>query len=371
MTTLIFDENDIFNFESEECKRRMSANGDILKKSNVRQVLLVHGTFAGDDPLGLLKWVEQIEKNLLEPIEKKMMRDSTSITDLLKNQQKSLLDHLAKDVGNYTPEYAEAFGKALDHEITCQRFIWSSGNYHLARLKGTVELAQELAKIITENKILESERILLLGHSHAGQLFALLTTFLENGDKAQHLYGIMDKSKQLGKKDELLSNLEKIKTADLDIVTFGTPVRYSWGEYKKYRLMAIVNHRSPVDISGLLSTRDGDYVQQWGAEGTDVLPPDEKDLNDKFDAILDKGRDISLLINSLKHTDRKDPHYANGKTVSETFRVDYKDDASSLLDKLDVTHCVKTLFGHGVYTETRAMLFNTDIIIENLYKSTG
>jgi hypothetical protein len=228
-----------------------------------------------------------------------------------------------------------------------------------------------LAKIITENKILESERILLLGHSHAGQLFALLTTFLENGDKAQHLYGIMDKSNQLGKRDELLSNLEKIKTANLDIVTFGTPVRYSWGEYTKYRLMAIVNHRSPVNISGLLSTRDGDYVQQWGAEGTDVLPPDEKDINDKFDAILDKGRDISLLINSLKHTDRKDPHYANGKTVCETFRVDYKDDASSLLDKLDVTHCVKTLFGHGVYTEMRAMLFNTDIIIENLYKSMG
>ena len=360
MTTLIFDESEIFNFETDACKRRMSTNGDILKKNNVRQVLLVHGTFAGNDALGLF--------SLLEPIEQKLTK-STFITDKLKSHGKSLLDHLAKDIGNYTPEYEKTFSNALDHGITCKLFTWGSGNFHLARLKGTVELAQELANIITRNKILETERILLQGHSHAGQLFALLTTFLENSEKAQQLYEIMDKSKHLGKRDELLGNLEKIKMVNLDIVTFGTPVRYSWGEYTKYRLIAIVNHRSPVNIDGLLSTRDGDYVQQWGAEGTDVLPPDEKDLNDKFDAILDKGRDIPALIDSLEHTDRKQPHDANGRTVGKTLLVDYKDNASSLLEHLDITHCVKTLFGHGVYTETRAMLFNTDIIVENLYKS--
>ena len=360
MATLIFDESE--EFESAGWKQQMSANGDILKKNNVRQVLLVHGTFAGNDALGLFNW--------LEPIEEKLT-GSTFITAKLKSQGKSLLDHLAKDIGNYTPEYAEAFSNGLDHAITCQLFTWGSGDFHLARLKGAIELAQKLADIIAQNNIQEAERILLLGHSHAGQLFALLTTFLENGEKAQLLYEIMDKSDHLGKKDELLSNLEKIKTTNLDIVTFGTPVRYSWGEYMKYRLMAIVNHRSPVNIDGLLSTRDGDYVQQWGAEGTDVLPPDEIKLNDELDTILDKGRDIPALIDSLEHKDRKHPHYANGKAVSETFLINYKDNASSLLEHLDITHCVKTLFGHGIYTGTKAMLFNTDIIIENLYKSPG
>lgn len=360
MTILTFDETEVF--ESAEWKQRMSVNGDILEKNNVRQVLLVHGTFAGDDAIGLF--------NLLGPIEENLT-GSTFITNKLKSQGKSLLDHLAKDVGNYTPEYAEIFGKALDQDIACKRFIWSSGDFHLARLQGAVDLAQELADIIARKKILETERILLMGHSHAGQLFALLTTFLENGEIAQQLYNIINKSEQLGKRDDLISNLKKIKTVNLDIVTFGTPVRYSWGEYTKYRLMAIVNHRSPVNIGGLLSTRDGDYVQQWGAEGTDVPPPEEIELNDELDAILDKGRDISLLIESLKYTDRKHPHYANGKTVSETFLVDYKDNASSLLEYLDITHCVKTLFGHGVYTETKAMLFNTDIIIKNLYNYPG
>jgi hypothetical protein len=361
MATLIFDESEVFG--SDEWKHRMSANGAVLKKNNVRQVLLVHGTFVGNDALGLFNWLEPIEK---------LLSGYTFITAKLKSQGKSLVDYLSKDIGNYTPEYAKAFSNGLDHEITCQRFTWSSGDFHLARLKGTVELAQNLAGIIFQNDLQETERILLLGHSHAGQLFALLTTFLENGEKAQQLYKIMDKSKDLNKKEELLSNIEKIKSANLDIVTFGTPVRYSWGEYNKYRLMAIVNHRSPVNIDGLLSTRDGDYVQQWGAQGTDVLPPlDEIKLNDELDTILDKGRDSPALIDNLQHKDRKHPHYVNGDTVSETFLVNYKDNASSLLEHLDITHCVKTLFGHGVYTEARAMLFNTDIIIENLYKFPG
>jgi hypothetical protein len=364
MTNLIFDKSEVFDFKSPECKRRMLANGNILKKNNVRHVLLVHGTFVGDNALGFF--------DLLEPIEKKLT-GSTDKTNTLKNLEKSLVGVIAKDLGNYTPGYAKIFSDALDHEVTCELFTWGSGNYHLARLKGAVELAQELANLITQKNIETTEKILLLGHSHAGQLFALLTTFLENGKRAQQLYTIMGKSKQLGKKEELLSNLDKIKTVNLDIVTFGTPVRYSWGEYDKYRLMAIVNHRPPgsqASIPGVLSTEGGDYIQQWGAEGTDLLPPDEKELNDQLDAILDKGRDISLLIESLKHTDRKQPHNANGKTIGKTLLVDYKDNAS-LLEHLDITHCVKTLFGHGVYTEMRAMLFNTDIIVDNLYKFPG
>jgi hypothetical protein len=158
---------------------------------------------------------------------------------------------------------------------------------------------------------------------------------------------------------------------NLDIVTFGTPVRYVWGDYKKYRLMAIVNHRSPVTMRGLLTTKNGDYVQQWGVEGTDMFPPDEKKLNDEFDAILDQGRDIPALIDSLKNKNRRQARTANNTPVGKTLLVDYKDNADTLLKRLDITHCVKTLFGHGVYTETKAMLFNIDTIIENLYQSSS
>ena len=353
MTTLTFDEDEIF--ETDEWKQKMSENGGILKINNVRLVMLVHGTFAGDDALGLF--------DLLEPINK-------TLADTLRKNGKALINKLAKDVGNYTPEYAKALGNALD--LACDLFIWSSGNFHLARLNGTLELAQKLAKIITENKILGHERILLLGHSHAGQLFALLTTFLANDEQARRLYDIMENYEDLRKDlKKFIGFLEIIKTVNLDFVTFGTPVRYSWGEYEKSRLMAIVNHRSNVRLSGLLSTRDGDYVQQWGVEGTDILPPPDKiKSNDEFDAVLDKGRDTSLLVASVAREERSDPKYASGNTVSETFLVNYKDNAPFqiyLLNPFSIPHCVKTLFGHGVYTKKSTMLFNMNIIVKNWY----
>ena len=353
MTTLTFDKDEIF--ETDEWKKKMSANGCIFKRNNVRLVFLVHGTFAGDDALGLF--------DLLDPINK-------TLADALRNKGKALINKLAKDVGNYTPDYAKALGNALD--IACELFIWSSGNFHLARLKGALELAQELAKKITENKILVNERILLLGHSHAGQLFALLTSFLANDEQARRLYDIMENHEELRKDiKKLIGYLEIIKTVNLDFVTFGTPVRYSWGEYEKSRLMAIVNHRSNVRLSGLLSTRDGDYVQQWGVEGTDVLPPLEIiKTNDEFDAVLDKGRDASLLVASVESEERRDPKYASGNTVSKTFLANYKDNAPFpiyLLNPFSIPHCVKTLFGHGVYTKKSTMLFNMNIIVKNGY----
>jgi len=345
-------------FQSDGWKHRMSANGEALKSHKVRQVLLVHGTFAGDNALGIYDFLEPIERSLT---------GSTAITDKLKSFGKGVFNNIVKDVGNYTPEYTEALSNGLNHDIACDLFVWGSGDFHLARLRGAVELAKQLAETISSRNIQASERILLMGHSHAGQLFALLTTLLEGGEKAEQLYTVIDNSSQLGKKAELLGYLEIIKPIYLDIVTFGTPVRYAWGNYVNYRLLAIVNHRSAVDISGVPTTRDGDYVQQWGAEGTDVFPTFERELNDSLDAVLDKGRDPSLLIASLAHKDRRHPHYLNGAMVTETLLIDYKDNADSILEYLDITHCVKTLFGHGAYTENKAMLFNLNTIIEKFY----
>ncbi|MDD2738427.1 MAG: hypothetical protein PHR94_05805 [Methylomonas lenta] len=351
--------NEDEKFESSKWKMQMFANGAVFKNQKVRQVLLVHGTFVGDNALGIYDFLEPIERSLT---------GYKTITNQLESFGKDVINHLVKDVGNYTPEYTEALSQGLNNDIACDLFVWGSGDFHLARLKGAVGLAKQLSEKISDRHIREGEHILLIGHSHAGQLFALLTTLLEGGEKAEQLYKVIDQSSQLGKKADLLSYLKTIKPIYLDIVTFGTPVRYAWGHYDNYRLLAIVNHRSPVDIKGLLTTRDGDYVQQWGAEGTDVFPTFERALNDSLDVVLDKGKDPSLLIASLAHKNRNHPHYVDGSIVSETLLIDYKDNADSILKYLDVTHCVKTLFGHGVYTEYRAMLFNLNTIVEKLYR---
>jgi hypothetical protein len=345
MAALTFDEDEVF--DTDNWKQKMSGHGELLKKNNVRQILLAHGTFVGDDALGLF--------DLIEPLNK-------SIADSLKGEGKDIINKLAKDVGNYTPEYASAMEKSFGTEIPCELFVWSSGNYHLARIKGTVELAQTLVDKIAKNHLQASDRILLMGHSHAGQLFALLTTFLANDANARQLYEIMAIEDGLNEgKNKLISNLEIIKTISLDIVTFGTPVRYTWGQYDKFRLKAIVNHRSNVEMSGLLKTRDGDYVQQWGVEGTDIFPPEELRLNDEFDRVLDIGRDTALLIASLERVERRHPKYANGAIVGESLLINYKDDSPLL------PNCIKTLFGHGVYTNYNAMLFNMTTIVKEWY----
>jgi hypothetical protein len=345
MTALTFDKDEVF--ETDNWKQKMSGHGETLNKNNVRLILLAHGTFVGNDAFGLF--------DLIEPLDK-------SIADTLREEGKYIINKLAKDVGNYTPEYASAMENSLGNNIPCELFVWSSGNFHLARIKGTVELAQTLVDKIVENHLEASDRILLMGHSHAGQLFALLTTFLANDANARQLYEIMAKEDELNEgKNKLISNLEIIKTISLDIVTFGTPVRYTWGQYDKYRLKAMVNHRSNVEMSGLLKTRDGDYVQQWGVEGTDIFPPEELRLNDEFDRVLDTGRDSALLIASLEREERRHPKYADGTHVGESLFINYKDDS------LILPNCIKTLFGHGVYTNYNAMLFNMATIVKEWY----
>ena len=346
MSELIFEEDKQFN--TEEWKQKMSAHGESLRNNNVRQILLVHGTFTGDDALGLI--------HLLDPI-------NITFADLLRKKSRDLINRLAQSVGNYTSDYAGNLGTASN--IPCELFVWAGGNYHHARIQGTLDLAQYIATKINEDNILDNERLLILGHSHAGQLFALLTSFLAEDEQSQSLYQIMEMLEKFsGEKSKLIKNLKIIKKINLDFVTFGTPVRYSWGKYKKSRLMAVVNHRSKVRLSGILSTRDGDYVQQWGVEGTDMLS------NEEFDTTLDKGKDISLLRANLEREKRREPKYINGDPVTETCLVNYLDNSGFplfFLNPLSVPHCIKTLFGHGVYTQEHTMLFNLSIIVNKWY----
>lgn len=353
--------NEDTEFRSDAWKKRMTANGAVLKKNKVREVFLVHGTFAGDDAFGLVTFLEPLRH---------AFPHANALIEKLKSLSKQSIDRITQDLGNFTDEYMDAFKTGIDHDINCHLFTWSGGNYHLARLKGLVRLVQELADEIKKNNITKEERILLIGHSHAGQLFALLTLFLEDGDTARALYKAVDASSDMSR-EELLENLLIIDGINLDFVTFGTPVRYKWGKYDNYRLISVINHRSLVQIAGILETKDGDYIQQWGTAGTDILPPpSEWKLNDKLDKVLDKGRNISGLITRLQRKRRLKAKNSDGKLVGHTLLVDYRDDEPDprlFPKKSSVLHSVRTQFGHGVYTLKNAMLFNTDLIIKQLY----
>ena len=127
-------------------------------------------------------------------------------------------------------------------------------------------------------------------------------------------------------------------------------------------MLNIINHHGIEFLAGVIDTmffvtKDGDYVQQSAIAGSDAFAKtgNERMLNSQLDEILGKGADVNGLIGKMKVRMRV-THY--GKTIL----VDHKDNSTLW------PNCFETLFGHGVYTRYEKMLFNTQLIVNNLYQ---
>ena len=350
---------------SDKWHSKMLNFAHVLNNKNVKLITFVHGAFARKDPLGLLNFLQPLIQNMPHAHD-----ISAKPTDFSEKHLKKF----SSDVGCFTKEYQNIFTSGIGNTSETSLFSWTGGNYHLARLKGAVDLIADIASKVKNSKITKEDRILLLGHSHGGQLFALITLFLEDGNIAKKLYEAVEKSPNM-QRENLIENLLTIDGIPLDFVTFGTPVRYKWGEYAHYRLLSIINHRSLVQPMGLLEIKDGDYIQQWAIAGTDIMPPlSELSLNDSLDSSLDKGRDITVFVKRLKRKRRQKEKTTTGNLAGKTILVDYcdNDPNSELFDKpmSFPKLAIKTQFGHGVYTVRNAILFNTKLIQKYLYTET-
>lgn len=348
--------------QSQEWRDKMSELGHKLDLAKIGLIYFVHGTFAGDDPFGI---IHIIKCGLSPKLESKLPKIEKKLNDYFeknekkyRNYFKETTDKMLGDNGNYPDEYVKLFEKAIGDNIPCDQFTWSSRNHHLARLRDSMKLAETLVKDINEKMPSQRERILLIGHSHAGQLFALLTNFLAQSPRTNELLDIAAADGE--NITEFNEALQVIRKVHLDIVTFGTPPRYGWRE-EGCRLLNIINHRgkgySGGSINGFFWTRDGDYIQQWGIAGTDIpaLTNNERELNRQLDSILGEGANVGVWLKDIQAKMRV-PHY--GKTIL----VDYKDSSWFL------PNCIKTLFGHGVYTKFDRMLFNTQLIVDEWYQ---
>jgi hypothetical protein len=259
----------------------MAAVGASLRKPNVAAIYLVHGTFAGSDAFGFLSQVGGF---------------LPGVGDMLRRLSKQLVDVVARDIGNYTRQYADTFSQAINppgaRPIPVRTFEWSSQNNHIGRADAAVRLIAELEK----QEFSPGSRLLLWGHSHAGNVFALMTNLLF-GDRTFR-DGFFGRSRAYYRSpirrkcdepvwDEVEARLRNypLPLADvaLDIATFGTPIRYGWCLREADRLLNIINHhpradvpshqtRFPPSIDDLLAATDGDYVQQFGIAGTNISP---------------------------------------------------------------------------------------------------
>ncbi len=330
----------------------MARIGERLRGARVAEVLFVHGTMTGHDPLAM----GSVVKRALPALHRRVGR-------VIQRVAKAGSDRILGDLGNYAPEYVQLFEAALSKEIRCSSFVWSSANHHVARVRAAAWLAFRLATVATSTDSKKHRpRALLVGHSHAGQLFALLTQLLAGGPSAELL---VQAASACGENEEQLrAALGRIRTLDLDFVTLGTAPRYGWGDVRGYRVAHFVNHRSQHvtrrRLLALLDTAKGDYVRRLGAAGSDfpAWTVTERRINLRLDAALGRGSDLRTWFSGVRSGHGLMP-------TGTTLLIRYDQVSARKAPKW-----VDAYFGHGVYTRKGAMLFTAKLIADHFYPET-
>jgi hypothetical protein len=334
-----------------------------LREADVRHILLIHGTFAGGDITGFVREVKRFS-----PVK------ASRIDEI----SKAWFDELAGDVGNYTDAFAKQLSGLINSEdtptIKVERFGWSGENHHLGRVDGAISL---LGKISSMDP---GGRLLVMAHSHGGNLLAMLSQIVGSPYEAKesffqrtrlHYHSPLRSKVDLQEwkhAREILLDGHNAKR-EIDIATFGTPLRYRWNDMIVPRLLHFIHHRSchiddprkaviPRSAGDVLTAAGGDYVQHLAIAGTDFIPSIfawrdvvvERRLHRMFESTT-RRRD---LFRKLKQGRRES---CDGKTLL----VDYPATPGREQQKL---------FGHGVYTAPGWLHFHLDMICKQFYART-
>lgn len=353
--------------DEEEVRQRMLAVGDCYRAAGVRTIYLVHGTFTGTDAEGMAQLIER-----LAPAGGEWARRS----------RKMLVDAVFGDFANFTASYAAELQAALGGEgeaaVPVRLFHWSSQNHHVGRADAAIRLLDELVA-----QRFAGGRALLWGHSHAGNVFALLTNilgadrecrqqffdavapFYRRGPGRELLDRVMALFENCGPEPERPGCLPQGGPA-LDIVTLGTPVRYGWDAGGYAKLLHFIYHRRsercaeylaefPFRLDDLLTAAGGDYIQQIGVAGTNFAP--HFFAWGAWRAELQLGR---LLQPGLRRRDLA-TRLALGMRIpheGQTLLVDYGPQGLNF---------ARHIAGHAVYTRREQMLFHAEEVARRFY----
>ena len=336
---------------------RLAAVGDGFSKLGVTTIGLMHGTFVGTDAFGMIRQIGRLAPGL-----------STKLME----SRKQISDRLAGESGNFTIDFAQWFATHLNRDIeqsieVCT-FDWSSENNHTGRADGAIHLVDRLLDLYE----LDTGRVLLMGHSHAGNVFALATNLLTADgplreqffDAVRVLYAQDTDSHSMSVVDRVRSRLADTvpKQWNIDVVTFGTPVRYGWETSCLNSLTHFIHHRPaeglpvfqapfPPHLDDVVRCRHGDFVQQVGIAGTDFLPyllsRTTRLAERRLSRLLQPGLRRRDVLERLKSGQRLHDQGTN-------LLVDYADDPKSLR---------ATMIGHGIYTRREWLVFHAEEIL--------
>lgn len=373
----------------------MADHGKRLAGAGVRAVVFVHGTHLSSDLFGAGRLDEAggLKRGYsrgipgMEALLALMRQDTNGVPSMpggakppYKNDEatRKLLDEQAGDAGNFTNAYMELFKKAVSRNaprpFLCTRLLWSCEQHHLGRAEAAVRLLHRLRALCAEHGFGAGDRILVQTHGQAGLIMALLSNLLAPGKSSvreavlANLKRIMQDG-EIALLESLLPSGGVLNGASLDVVTYGTPVRYGWDLSGIGKVLHFVNHR-PMRVDGkrwlakmelpqitmeMPIAWGGDYVQQLAIAGSDATPASEaaKAANKALWELLEPWDGFERWLECARRTTRC-------QNDGQCLLVDYKDSTGS-------TSARDHLYGHAAYTRTNAMLFNTTEIVQTLY----
>jgi hypothetical protein len=356
--------------------------GDLLEKAHVVAVFVAHGTFAGTDSLGFLT---------------ELSRFAPTFSRSIGRCSKRLFDWLAGETGNYTRLYRATMEKGISPKagrgIEVHRFHWSGQNSHIGRADAAVGLIDRLARLAARldrshwDDPTMPPRVLLWGHSHAGNAFAIashLLASMRNSDQSPesrfrdsffNAAGSFFRRTRSGRIDMPLwpGVLQVLKDAQhplrrlaIDAVTFGTPIRYGWDAGGYSNLLHFVHHHPQADRPEYLSpcsicpwriftAADGDAVQQFGIAGTNTV------FNPLALRTLIADWRLGRLLQHNLPSEWFVRRALRGRripSVGTTLLVDYPDQDRSFLPRL---------LGHAVYTRRQWLPFHLQEVARRFY----
>lgn len=387
-------------------KEAMGRLGTQLASAGVRVVLFLHGSIRGTDVFGFQRLDEAggLKRGYsrgisgLDALLAYMREGENGIAPLpggllppLANDDatRSLLDEQVGDAGNFTASYVDQFRQSVNQQptkpIPCVRHLWSGENHHLGRMVAACLWLDRLAAVTTEQQLGSEDRVLVQAHGQAGLVAALASNLLcpspiTGRKKAFEMLraygegaGLTELTQALMRLESLLTSGSLLNGATLDVVTFGTPVRYGWDPSGLGKLLHIVNHRNlRTDGKQWLSKMElpqitvempiawgGDYVQELAVAGSDAVPRTEpaKAANKAIWEMLEPYDGFERWVECARRAVRC-------PSEGRCLLVDYKDCTGS-------ANIRDHYYGHAAYTRLDAMLFNTTEIVTHLYSSSS
>lgn len=268
-------------------------------RHGIGRVVLVHGTFVGDDPLGVAEMLQALGDGT--PLVGAQLE---RIADKLREHIRPLTGAIIDDIGNYTTDFRDCFQRLVgdDPQVELMEPGWSSQNHHHAR----ADLAVRLLHQLLQRPLTEGQNVLYWGHSHAGNAFALMTNLLANDRLSVQAFftaaGAQSGDHWKAVRLALASASTPHPLAErVVIVTFGTPVRYGWDNSGYKQLTHVLFHRPhdpaqpfrtmplfpPHTVKDMLAATWGDWVQAFAIAGTDMSSAMSLTSNERLSALLE------------------------------------------------------------------------------------